>query len=122
MQMSDHRNVPFDLEAFFEAEKNNPPEISTEFLAKIEADASDIQAGFDQNTVASDVTPSFWAALTAAIGGWPTIAGLATATVAGLWIGISPPQGLDSLTETILGSSQEYSDYLPNFDSVLTEG
>lgn len=34
------------------------------------------------------------APLLEAIGGWPALAGLATAGVAGLWIGFNPPQAL----------------------------
>ena len=37
-----------------------------------------------------------------AIGGWPALAGLATATVAGIWIGTTTPGA--SLAETALGS------------------
>ena len=35
--------------------------------------------------------PLVWAQLRAMIGGWPALGGLATATVAGIWIGIAPP-------------------------------
>ncbi len=36
-------------------------------------------------------------ALIEAIGGWPALAGLATAGVMGLWIGANPPQALTGL-------------------------
>lgn len=120
--MSDQRSDPFDLEALFEAEKGNSLEPSDDFLTRVMADAKQVQTGFATAQATPIVSVGFWATLSAALGGWPTFAGLATATVAGVWIGVSPPQGLDSLTDSVLGNSLDYSDYLPGFDSVLTEG
>jgi hypothetical protein len=37
------------------------------------------------------------AALFAALGGWPAVGGLATAGVAGLWLGLSPPAAVEAL-------------------------
>lgn len=42
-----------------------------------------------------------------AIGGWPTFSGLAAATVAGLWIGVSAPAALTDLSTGIWGATIE---------------
>jgi hypothetical protein len=52
------------------------------------------------------------------IGGWPSFGGLAAATVAGLWIGVSPPAVLSDLSEGYLGSTVE----VPLFEADLFAG
>ena len=42
-----------------------------------------------------------------AIGGWTAFGGLATATVAGLWIGVSPPAALTELSVGLWGTTIE---------------
>lgn len=111
-----------DLDALFAVERNAPVVPSSDFLAQIMQDAVEVQAQFTPLEAKSAAQFGLWQSLVAAIGGWPTVAGLATATVAGIWIGISPPSGLDTLTESVMGTSFGYSDYLPNLDSVLAEG
>lgn len=120
--MSDHRADPFDLEALFEAERKNAPDPSTDLLARIMADANQVQNELGAGDAAPASAVGFWTTLRSVLGGWPTFAGLATAALAGVWIGVSPPQSLDTLTDSVLGNSFDYSDYLPSFDSVLTEG
>jgi hypothetical protein len=41
----------------------------------------------------------------AAIGGWPALAGLAAATLAGVWIGAAPPAGLTALVADLAGGT-----------------
>lgn len=52
------------------------------------------------------------AVLLAALGGWPAMAGMATAAATGVWLGFSSPD----LVEGYLGSSESYSlgDYMPD--------
>lgn len=120
--MKNNQTNSVDLDALFAAEIDAPIAPSSEFLARVMGDADRIQSEFSSSQAESVSGNSIWQSLVAAIGGWTTVAGLATATVAGVWIGVSPPSGLDILTDTVLGESFGYSDYLPNLDSVLTEG
>ena len=68
---------------------------------------------------------SLFSSLSEAIGGWPAMAGLASAAVTGIFIGISPPQGLiDPIgvafgDTSILSESLEYGD---GFDFTQYEG
>jgi hypothetical protein len=64
-----------------------------------------------------------WAAMMAAIGGGAALAGLSTATVAGLWIGFAQPTTLLNVTDSFLPTETlESVDLLPSFDTILTEG
>lgn len=44
-----------------------------------------------------------WRDLLVALGGWPAIGGLAAAGMAGLWIGIAPPQIVDDAVAEFVG-------------------
>lgn len=59
-----------------------------------------------------------------AVGGWPAMAGLATAGVAGLWIGVNPPDTLATTAETLLGTENDLYlvDLMPGYDFTLAEG
>jgi hypothetical protein len=52
------------------------------------------------------------------IGGWPTFSGLAAATVAGLWIGVAPPDALSDFSAGIWGGTIE----VPLFESDVFAG
>lgn len=52
----------------------------------------------------------FWSQLIATIGGWPALAGLATAGVAGLWIGAVPPAMLQTLASDLTGAAETTED------------
>ena len=68
----------------------------------------------DADSVLAEATPAparpkqgFGAMILEAIGGWTAFGGLATATVAGLWIGVSPPAALTDLSAGIWGTTIE---------------
>jgi hypothetical protein len=74
---------------------------SDALLARVLADADDVQAGFQpEQTSASD---GLWARMLDALGGWPAVSGLAAATVAGVWIGVAPPSPMQDLTASLMG-------------------
>ena len=99
---------------------------SGDLLARIVADADAVA---DQRDVAG--TPGrapqqsgVFARLTAALGGWPAIAGLTTATVAGIWIGYVSPDTLSAIAEGYIsiGASDRLGDFMPAFTDILDEG
>jgi hypothetical protein len=74
---------------------------SDALLARVLADADDVQAAFQPEQAA---TPSgLWTRLLDALGGWPAVSGLAAATVAGVWIGVAPPTSVQDLTASMMG-------------------
>ncbi|PIE11054.1 MAG: hypothetical protein CSA72_06075 [Rhodobacterales bacterium] len=48
---------------------------------------------------------SLWESIRAAVGGWPSLGGMAVAGVAGLWIGIMPPVMVQDITARMMGDS-----------------
>lgn len=88
----------FDLEAAFDAARAAPPPMPAALMARIEADA-----------VALLRPVPLWRRLVAGIGGAAGVAGLATATVVGFWIGVAPPADrLDPLV--LIGAADAMGD------------
>ncbi|MEC7298748.1 MAG: hypothetical protein VXW43_08705 [Pseudomonadota bacterium] len=115
------------LDALFDAARAAPAPLSEDMLNRLTRDALEVQAGF----AASQVAPPRRGRLAgwlAAIGGWPAMATLATAGVAGLWIGAMPPAfvetlGLGSATASDTAEDDLYLvDPLPGFVVSLTMG
>jgi hypothetical protein len=88
-----------DLESLFVAARAERPSPSAGLTARITADADAAQAGFRSVPVA--VKPRRWAGWIAAMGGNSVLAGLATATLAGLWLGFAQPAPVLTLTQTV---------------------
>ncbi len=96
--MSEQKNHGEDgrLNSFFEAARANAPKPSDDLLARIDAAAREL--GTAPVPGLARPAPARRGIL-AALGGWPVLAGLATAAIAGVWIGYSEPSiaGLGSL-------------------------
>ncbi len=90
------------------------PVVPQDLMARVMIDAEQVQPR--SNDVARR---GIWASVLDMIGGWPGVGGLALAGVAGLWIGVAPPVGLESMATTVLGSTQTVDlfggDMLGNF-------
>ncbi|MCU9847770.1 hypothetical protein OEZ60_07090 [Defluviimonas sp. WL0024] len=74
------------LEAFFEAARREPPVPTEALLARIHADARQVQ-DVARPVAAQVPRVPLRARLAQALGGWQGLGGLVTATAAGLWIG-----------------------------------
>lgn len=113
------------LDAFFDAARRDTPQLSPEALSRMTTQALEVQAGFATPPVAARPRPGLIAQIMAAIGGWPAMASLATAGVAGLWIGAVPPAGLVNLAVDIgalTGAAEEDTylvDPLPGYTLTL---
>ncbi len=129
MAMSDATEEFDGLEAFFRAGRAAAPDPDARLLARIEADALALQqARLAPPPAAVASRPSRWSGLREALGGRRVMAGLVTATLAGLWLGVAQPTQLMALTrpvtQTLLGDSAtlDQLDLIPTLDTVLTEG
>ena len=119
-----------ELNKMFDLAKRTPPEPSPDFMARILSDAEAMQPvalGVLTETAAKrGIFRDMLSALGEAIGGWPAFAGLATAAVTGVWIGISPPQLLIEPFDTVLGTDSsalsEVLEYGDGFDFTLFKG
>ncbi|MHC0054421.1 dihydroorotate dehydrogenase [Actibacterium sp. D379-3] len=122
--MADTQDTERELERFFAAARQAAPMPSEALMARVAADAA------AQMQVASAAAPrrdrpGLLAGLMRQIGGWPALAGLATATVAGVWIGYAAPGEVGPLTAGLWpGEDAGYDvvDLIPSMDGFLTEG
>lgn len=62
-------------------------------VARIVADAAEVA----MPEVIIEQGPGLWARMMDAVGGWPALSGLATATIAGVYIGFSDPTMLETV-------------------------
>ena len=87
---------PDGLEAFFAAARGDAAQPDGALLSRIEADA----LAALPRPARTKRRGAGWRALVQGLGGWPAVAGLAAATCAGLWLGVSPPAALDAVWPT----------------------
>ncbi len=90
------------VDDLLQAARAQAPAPSDHLTARIMADAMAVQAGFAA-TPERAPRPGIWHDLFRFLGGWPAMAGLATATVAGVWLGAFPPGFLPDATDAYLG-------------------
>lgn len=119
-----------ELNKMFDLTKCTPPEPSPDFMARILSDAEAMQPAalgvLTETAIKRGIFRDMFSGLGEAIGGWPAFAGLATAAVTGVWIGISPPQVLIEPFGTVLGTDSsalsEALEYGDGFDFTLFKG
>ncbi|MGX0975649.1 hypothetical protein ACSSVY_001359 [Roseovarius sp. MBR-51] len=101
MPMSDKDQDLGGLGAFFDAARTHPPAPSADLLARVLSDAEAEQVWITRRALASEAAPraGLVEQLYRLLGGWPAMAGLATAVVAGVWIGTALPEGLSGSSE-----------------------
>ena len=109
--MTDKRTDLTDLELddLFASARTVNPDPTDDFMGRLFADIDDVADGFEQVTLPTEARRSLLASLWAALGGWAGASGLAAAAAAGLWIGISPPSSLSSVTDVIWADSVDVS-------------
>jgi len=85
------------LDACFKAARAAPLEPSDALLARVLADAEAVQSDMQHPCAhAPRARGSRLLQAVRALGGWPAMGGLAAATVAGIWIGFSPPEQVEA--------------------------
>lgn len=109
-----------DVEAALSDAAQIAPDVPDGLMAAVLRDAARLQPG---PALAVSPTQGVWHTFLDLIGGWPAMGGLAAAGVAGVWLGIAPPIGLEAATAQLLGTTQTIdlfgTDSLSGFD--LTE-
>lgn len=110
------------MEALFSAARREAPMPTVDLVARMLKDAQTAQPAAPV-LAAPEEPQGLWSLVVQAIGGWPSVAGLATATVAGIWIGVSPPAAVDALAYDYLeGSDSYFTEIVPSYDSFFEEG
>lgn len=114
---------PQDLDDLFATARTTVPQAAPALLSRVLEDALAHQPAPRSLIRTAAVQPGFWARLTGALGGGLSVAGLGTATVAGLWIGFVQPSSLASFSDMLLqNTALDSVELIPNFDEFLTEG
>ncbi|MEZ5686349.1 MAG: dihydroorotate dehydrogenase [Paracoccaceae bacterium] len=92
--MTEHET---ELERFFAAAKAEAPMPSGDFMARVLAEAEATQAGFTAPSVRAPAgRDGLWATISGLFGGSIGLGGMATAALAGLWIGFAGADNLAS--------------------------
>ncbi len=115
MTMTDPKHD--DLDGLFAEMRATAGVPSDALMARVLADAAAAQP---RALPASAPQPALWDRVMDAIGGWPSVGGLAVATVAGIWVGVAPPTPFQDLTATLIGD--EVSLELVPMDLALLTG
>jgi predicted lipid-binding transport protein (Tim44 family) len=110
-----------DLEGLFSAARGAQAQPSPDLLARVLADAQSVQTTpAPAPARAKAPRGGLWSALVAVFGGSGALAGMATAMVAGLYLGFAQPMG-DGLLATVLGGDTATMDMMPGIDALLEE-
>jgi len=107
MTMTDKTEDDALLEDFFVAARAHPPQPSAELMARIAADAG--QLAPKPSAVAPRRKAGGGWRLGALFGGWSAMGGLATAAVAGVWIGFAGAERFGSVAGGMFGMDQAES-------------
>ena len=125
MTMPSDNRAEAELDGLLDAARRAPPAPDDAFLARVLADALQVQA--DARAPAAQPVPrrtrrgGLWARLVATLGGAFALAGFGSAAMAGLVIGYVQPEQMIDLAGAIGLVSGESLDLLPGFDALLTE-
>ncbi len=114
------------LDALFAEVRDVAPVPGDDLMTRILADAAiamrPVAAQMPTPGVAPQPVRSGWRGTLAAIGGWPALGGMALATMAGVWIGVAPPDSLTTLASGVWGETVALQLYPDDDPFGLLEG
>lgn len=102
MKMTDRNNINGDLADRMLRRAARQTDVSEDLMARVLRDAAAEQGHFA--TFSEQKRQSWMSQLWSAFGGWAGAGGLAAASCAGFWIGISPPTGVADAAEVFFGA------------------
>ncbi len=114
-----------DLEDLLDLAAGASPVPSEALLARVLADADAALALRRATPAVVKVDGSgLFSRIAAALGGWPALAGLASATIVGIWFGYTQPAGIDGVAAGLFSSDASFDlgDLMPEYDIVLAGG
>lgn len=115
-QMSDQADA---LEAFL-APARAPGALSEDLFARIMRDAAQVSSAQMAPAIAAPAPrQSGLGWLIAALGGWPMLGGMASAAIAGLWLGFTSPALLDP--SGLTANAYTISDLMPSFELAMAD-
>ena len=115
----DQRAEEAELDALFAAARAHPPVPPEALMARV-ADAAAAEAAARPTAAPVALRPRGLRMVVAGLGGWPGLAGLATAAAAGIVIGVAVPETLH-LLEVGAGFGYDLSGFQPGYGVFLGE-
>lgn len=109
MTMTDQSKDDLALDQFFSAARKSDLAPDAALIARVLMDADRVQGLHAYKPAAVAALGGAGTGWLGMIGGWPSLSGLAAATVAGVWIGFAPPASLSDVTSVVLGDSLSVS-------------
>lgn len=110
--MTDDKKTNDLLEAHFAAARDHAAEPSADLVARVIAAADQVQANRETEADARRTPPvatrGRLSSVFRVLGGWPAVAGLTAATLAGIWIGVNPPSALMQNVQVVLQTDDPY--------------
>lgn len=107
------------LDALFDAQNKVQEPPSAAFMARLAQDAAQAAAAMGAPDAKPGASPSIWARLRAAWGVMGLSGGVVAAAAAGVWIGVSAPQGVPD--PALLWSAQD-AELSTEFSTLLETG
>lgn len=109
-----------DLDSLFSEARARPPEpIPDRLMARVMADALTHLPSAEPLARPAPARPGFWEGFLSLFGGGGALAGMATAAVAGVWLGFAQPLGGD-LVGALTGSGGTL-DLMPGIEALMAE-
>ena len=114
------------LDHLFAAAREDARPVPAGLTLRVLDDAAEVQAApsfaapFVASAPPAPRRSGFLASLAAVFGGMGALSGMATAAVAGFWIGFAQPAQLDAMNGLLTGASAEI-DMMPGLDALLDE-
>ncbi|SDI38414.1 hypothetical protein [Alloyangia pacifica] len=127
MTMTDQRRKEEGpLASLFEAERQDAPLPSGDWMARMEALALEVQPAArpaprpeERRSPPLLRRVSAWREALQTFGGWPALAGLAAACAAGVWIGVASPETMTTLLSSDSSSLLSAVDPASGFDYAM---
>lgn len=115
-------NDAHDLDDLLAAARTRPVAAPPDLLARVLDDGLALQPR-PVSAAPCRSGRGLWARLSGALGGAPALAGLAAATVAGLWLGFAQPTPVQAVADGLWPDGQfDTVELFPGDDLLLTEG
>lgn len=105
---------------FLGAARRSDAQVPDGLTGRVLADAHRQQDRWRRSGRSGVPSPTLWMQFLGAIGGLPALGGLAAACAAGIWLGISPPGGLDPAD--LVGENMAEFAVWDLQDTLLTDG
>ena len=114
-----------DLDALFAEARQLDAAPSDDLFARVLADAGALQPApavfAAPQGAAAPTRRGFWLALAGLFGGGGAIAGIGTAMMAGLLIGVFQPAPVSALTTALFDGSAVSVELMPDYDTLMQE-